>query len=93
MATCRAAGGLAPTQMVEFLRRSVEGLEPPDCVACHTPMAWYRSLRPPGETELIVHYFQCPNCNRIAEIRTRVPAADGNGKTPPSPSRGAAAAA
>ncbi len=65
--------------MVEFLRRSVAQLQPPTCVSCHIEMAWYRSLRPPGEPEMIAHFFQCPSCNRIAEVKTKM-RTNGNGK-------------
>jgi hypothetical protein len=68
--------------MVEFLRRSVEHLETPVCDHCRVEMVWYRAVRPFGETELIAHYFQCPNCNRILEIETKQKADGTDG--PPS---------
>lgn len=56
--------------MVDLLRRSVGRREPPICPHCHVPMSWYRSMPPRGQpgSGTVVHYFQCPNCNGIAEI-------------------------
>jgi hypothetical protein len=58
--------------MVERLKQSVEGLEPPQCPDCHLEMAWYRSVLVKGsEPGTIEHFFQCSNCNRLRDIRTR----------------------
>ena len=70
--------------MVDFLRQSVERLEPPTCSSCNIKMIWYRSIRPTAQQNLeqIVHYFQCPSCNGVAEVTTRL-SGDGNGHEPP----------
>jgi hypothetical protein len=72
--------------MVDFLKRSVEQLTPPTCTACDVTMIWYRSMRPAAQAkpEIIVHYFQCPNCNSIGEVTSKVKA-NGNGNGPERP--------
>lgn len=46
-------------------------------------MSWYRSsLITEAEPATIAHFFQCPNCNRITETRSRVKSA-----TPVDPSK------
>jgi hypothetical protein len=73
--------------MVESLKRSVAGLEPPICAHCDVKMTWYRSIRTSADSEEIVHYFQCANCNRIGEVKTKL-ATNGNGHdTPPTSAR------
>jgi hypothetical protein len=68
--------------MVERLRNSVEHLEPPTCANCHVDMLWVHSLLLPGHPETIGHFFQCPNCNSVGEVRSPV-AADEHRPTPP----------
>lgn len=63
--------------MVEYLKRALKRLEPPTCTACNVEMKWYRSLRPPGETTLIAHFFHCPNCAGIVQVTTPLRADDG----------------
>ncbi len=75
--------------MVESLKRSVSGLEPPICTHCDVQMVWYRSIRTSAESDDIVHYFQCANCNRIGEIKTKL-SEQGNGQAPPPPKSGKA---
>jgi hypothetical protein len=87
---CKATHNL-PTQeigpMVESLKRSVAGLEPPICSHCDVKMTWYRSIRTSAESNEIVHYFQCANCSRIGEVKTKA-ASNGNGQdTPPKSTR------
>jgi hypothetical protein len=69
--------------MVESLKRSVAELEPPICTHCDVKMTWYRSIRTAAESDEIVHYFQCANCSRIGEVKTKL-VSNGNGQdTPP----------
>jgi hypothetical protein len=68
--------------MVESLKRSIAGLQPPICTHCDVKMVWYRSIRAAAEADEIVHYFQCANCNRIGEVKTKLKR-DGNGHGPP----------
>jgi hypothetical protein len=56
--------------MVDDLRKSVEDLEPPTCEKCHVEMKWYHSQRLLAQPNLISHYFQCPSCKRVKELRT-----------------------
>jgi hypothetical protein len=56
--------------MIEFLKRSVAGLEAPFCEQCDIPMVWYRSALVQDEPNSIVHSFQCPTCNNIRELKT-----------------------
>jgi hypothetical protein len=59
--------------MVERLRQSVEELEPPVCADCSVEMEWYRSILVSGSEPLTVaHFFQCPNCSRLQEIKKPV---------------------
>jgi hypothetical protein len=68
--------------MVDRLKRSVEGLEPPACPACHMDMRWYRSeLAKDGAAPAVLHFFVCPSCNRIAQTRTAAP----DDAAPPKP--------
>jgi hypothetical protein len=57
--------------MVDFLKRAVEDLEAPLCQDCDIPMLWFRSLRMSLKVEAVVHVFQCPNCHRLREIRSK----------------------
>ncbi len=75
-----AIGGVGP--MVELLKRSVAGLEPPICPHCDVKMVWYRSIRASADSDDIVHYFQCANCDRIGEIKSNL-SEQGNGQAPP----------
>jgi hypothetical protein len=54
--------------MVEALKRSVDGLEPPTCPGCDLPMLWYRAER--RQPELISHYFHCSACSKVGEVKT-----------------------
>jgi ssDNA-binding Zn-finger/Zn-ribbon topoisomerase 1 len=56
--------------MVDFLKRSVENLEAPSCPDCSTQMMWYRSMRMSMKELTITHVFQCPDCNRLAEVKS-----------------------
>ena len=56
--------------MVDRLRRSLEDLEPPTCEDCHVEMAWYHSVLVSAHT--VAHFFQCPNCSRMREMRSTV---------------------
>src|SRR3569833_1686209 len=60
------------TFLVERLKQSVERLEAPDCPDCHISMEWYRSVLLQTMPATIGHFFMCPNCNRLREIRTRL---------------------
>jgi hypothetical protein len=55
--------------MVEYLKKSLEGLTPPGCPNCHTQMHWYRSERDRDDVTAVVHFFVCSHCNRISETR------------------------
>ncbi len=68
--------------MVEALKRSLERLEPPSCANCHIEMIWYRAVRAAPERDEIVHYFQCPNCNRVEEVRGKMRSGNGKGAPP-----------
>jgi hypothetical protein len=56
--------------MVDSLRRSIEGLQPPTCPNCHLDMRWYRSIMVAPAPVTITHYFACPNCSRVAESQS-----------------------
>jgi hypothetical protein len=77
--------------MVDSLKRSVEGLEAPTCPNCHLDMQWYRSsliaAEARGGEEWIAHYFQCPNCKLIEEVRTPRTSAAGDTGPPRKLSR------
>ena len=57
--------------MVDFLKRSVRDLEAPECSDCGTQMLWFRSMRMSMKEEAITHVFQCPNCNRLIEVKNK----------------------
>jgi len=73
--------------MVESLKRSVQRLAPPACVDCHIEMIWYRAARSHDDPQLIRHYFQCPNCNRVSEAKTKMPKNGDGDKQPPQPAK------
>ena len=60
--------------MVDFLKRSLENLEPPTCPHCHIDMKWYRSFRTADveDSAMIAHFFQCPSCHRVSETKTKL---------------------
>jgi len=64
--------------MVDRLKESVDGLEPPTCPKCHIDMRWYRAELVSGRTSaaMIAHYFYCTNCGQRAELKTKAPNPD-----------------
>jgi hypothetical protein len=76
--------------MLESRRRSVAELGLPRCI--HIDMTWYRSLRPPDETSSST--ISSARTATASDSKTKLSAhrADGDGKKPPSPSAGVAAA-
>lgn len=59
--------------MVERLKASVENLEPPTCLKCHTEMKWIRSVLLDGvEPPTVGHFFKCGHCGETKETRSKV---------------------
>jgi hypothetical protein len=59
--------------MVDRLKASVEELEPPACPNCRINMKWIRSLLLDAvEPATIGHFFQCNDCGRVKETRSKV---------------------
>jgi hypothetical protein len=55
--------------MVERLKDSLAGLEPPGCVNCGIETRWFMSRLVPQEpVTRIVHRFVCPGCEGIHEV-------------------------
>jgi len=69
-------------RMVEHLRQSIEDLEPPVCDACQLETKWYRSHRMQAAPDLIAHFFSCPACGRIKEVKTKMHGQSGKDKAP-----------
>jgi len=69
---CEAPPKCEHTPMVDDLRKSVEDLEPPTCEKCHVEMTWYHSQRLLAQPSFISHYFQCPSCKRVKELKTEM---------------------
>ena len=58
--------------MIDRLKQSIEGIASPRCPDCHTGMLWYRSMLVSDILPATVAYFfQCANCNRLHEEKTR----------------------
>jgi hypothetical protein len=75
--------------MVQILKRSVRGLQPPLCPDCKAPMNWFRSVKVADSATGVAHFFQCSGCNRIQTVTT-----DDDAQTdPPSSGRKPPAAA
>jgi hypothetical protein len=63
--------------MVDDVKPSVPGLEHLYCPDCHSEMKWYRSMpASDGAPETIAHFFQCQNCNRMAQMNVTGLASD-----------------
>jgi hypothetical protein len=56
--------------MVDRIRRAFDELEAPICPACNVEMKWARSNLVAADT--ISHLFQCPNCSRTGETRSKI---------------------
>jgi len=67
--------------MVDLLKQSLEGLEPPTCPNCHIEMKWYRSERVAEAPAIVAHFFSCSNCNRTTTSKSTLPATP---KVPPA---------
>lgn len=57
---------------MEFLKRSLDEIEPPTCPNCHIEMKWYRSVKVAEAPLTIDHFFMCPHCSRVSEMRSIV---------------------
>jgi len=57
--------------MIESFDRRPRGLKVPMCSRCAEPMVWYRSTRSETNPDMIAHYFQCPKCSEIREIKSK----------------------
>ena len=53
--------------MVDPLKPPGQGLEPPECAACHIEMTWLRSMLVSTPPARVAQFFQCPNCNCVKE--------------------------
>ena len=62
------------TKMVDNLRQSLDQLEPPTCPHCQLEMKWVRSTLVADSPVTIAHLFQCVNCNRVSETRSKTKA-------------------
>jgi hypothetical protein len=56
--------------MVDKLRDSLEGLEPPSCPACRVPMKWVRSELVETDPTIIMHLFMCSTCERTETTKS-----------------------
>lgn len=57
--------------MVDRLRDSLAGLDPPTCANCRIEMKWYMSrLEHRASCAVIVHSFACAACGGVRETET-----------------------
>ena len=57
--------------MVDRLKDSLAGLEPPTCVNCRVEMRWIMStLVRQSSASTILHRFVCPRCEGVDDVET-----------------------
>lgn len=57
--------------MVDRLKDSLAGLEPPACVNCKVEMKWIMStLVRQASARTVIHRFVCPGCEGVDDVET-----------------------
>lgn len=60
-----------PAHVVDRLKDSLAGLEPPTCVNCRVEMRWIMStLVRQSSASTILHRFVCPRCEGVEDVET-----------------------